>query len=185
MPPNKGMPNAMAEEEKKDAAAPAAGSAPDGATPAEGAAPAGKNKMFIIIGVAVGLLLVVGGVGAYFMLGGKKAEEPAASLDPNAAIVVYDVPPFTVNLLPDGGSEHFLKAKLALELNGEKDKAEADKMVARLQDDWQNFLRQMRPEDTQGSAAMQRLKESLLLRANQVLSPVVAHNVLFRELLVQ
>jgi hypothetical protein len=43
----------------------------------------------------------------------------------------------------------------------------------------------VRPEDTQGSAAMQRLKEALLLRANQVLAPVVVHNVLFRELLVQ
>lgn len=177
----------MAEEQKKDAAAPASDAKPaEGAegAPAEGAG--GKKKLFLIIGLVAGLLLVVGGIGAYFLLGSKHAEEPApATLDPNASIVVYDVPPFTVNLLPDGGGEHFLKAKVALELAGEKDKAEVEKLGARLQDDWQNFLRQLRPEDTQGSAAMQRLKEALLLRANQVLSPVVVHNVLFRELLIQ
>jgi flagellar FliL protein len=172
----------MADEQKKDAVAtPAAEGAP-----AEGAEASKKglfaNKM-VLIGVVVCLVLAMGGGAAFFLLGAKKVEE--IPLDPAAAIVMFDVPPIATNLLTNGGPSRFLKVKLALELNGEKDKVEVERMLPRLQDDWQNFLRQMRVEDTEGSAAMQRLKEALLLRANQVLAPVAVRNVLFRELLVQ
>lgn len=182
----------MADEQQTapEAAANAAETpAPEGAeAAAEGGegAPAGngKRKMLMMAGIAVLVLAVVGGAAAFFLLGGK-SEPKQDSLAPTNTVVVYDLPPFTINLLGDGGESHFLKAKLALELANEKDKAEVDKLQARLQDDWQNFLRQMRPEDTHGGAAMQQMKEALLLRANQVVAPVVVRNVLFRELLVQ
>lgn len=180
----------MADEQKPatDNAQPAAGAPADGAAPAEGgeAAPAGggKKKMLMIAGIAFIILAVVGGAAAFFLMGGDEKPKEDALANANT-VVVYDLPPFTVNLLSDGGEPHFLKAKLAIELANEKDKTEVDKLQARLQDDWQNFLRQLRPEDTQGGAAMQELKEALLLRANQVVAPVVVRNVLFRELLVQ
>jgi flagellar FliL protein len=182
----------MADEQKPatEAPKPAEGApAADGAAPAEGAegaAPAagGKKKILMIAGIAFVVLAILGGAAAFFLLGGEEAPKEDA-LSPNSAVVVYDLPPFTVNLLSDGGEPHFLKTKLAMELSSEKDKLEVEKLQARVQDDWQNFLRQMRPEDTQGGAAMQAMKEALLLRANQVLAPVVVRNVLFRELLVQ
>lgn len=173
----------MAEEQKKNdaaAAAPAEGAEGEVAAPKKGLF---ANK-WVVIGIAVALVLVVGGAAAFFLLGGDNADEEVV-IDPASAVVMFDVPPISTNLLTNGGPARFLKAKLALELGTEKDKAEVEKMLPRLQDDWQNFLRQMRPEDTEGSAAMQRLKEALLLRANQVLAPVMVRNVLFRELLVQ
>lgn len=175
----------MAEEQQNAAATPAEGASAEGG---EAAAEPKKgllgNKM-VLIGAGVFILLAIVGVILFFVLGGKGHEEEVV-IDPAAAVVMYDVPPMSVNLLVDSGSpSRFLKAKMALELGSETDKQAVEKMLPRLQDDWQNFLRQMRVEDTEGSAAMQRLKEALLLRANQVLAPVVVRNVLFRELLVQ
>lgn len=181
----------MADDPQTATATPAEGSsapAADGAAPAEGEAAAaggGKKKMLMMIGAGVAVLALLGGLAAFFLMTGKPHEEEP-QIDPNAAIVMLDVPPIAVDMLDNGdGQTHFMKTKIALEIQGEKDKIEAEKLLPRLQDDWNNFLRQLRPDDIEGSAAMQRIKEALLLRANQVLSPVVVRNVLFRELLVQ
>lgn len=172
----------MAEEENK----PAAEGAEAGAEGAEGeAAPKGglfSNKL-VLIGIVIFVLLACAGAAAFFLLGGK--EEEVEIITHGSSVVMYDVPPITTNLLTGGGPARFLKVKLALELGSEADKVEVEHLLPRLQDDWQNFLRQMRLEDTEGSAAMQRMKEALMLRANQVLAPVLVRNVLFREFLVQ
>lgn len=174
----------MADETKAAAETPAAEAAP---AAGEADVPAGNGKRkLMLLGGAVFVVLAVAGAAAFFLLGGDDAEPEHAPETAGSGVVMYDVPPFTVNMLDSGGgAQHFLKAKLALELASEPDKVEVEKLLPRLQDDWQNFLRQLRPDDVEGSGAMQRLKEALLLRANQVLAPVVVHNVLFRELLVQ
>jgi flagellar protein FliL len=181
----------MAEEEKKPDTA-AEGAAPDGvAVPDEAAlAKAKKKKMLLIVGGAVALVLVLGGAAAFFLMGGKKAEDEHGAADPAAAasaaaLVIYDVPQMSVNLASDDADQHFLRAKLALELKVAEDIPAAEAMLARLQDDWQSFLRQMRVEDFRGSAAIERLKENLVLRARQVMAPLTINNVLIREVLVQ
>jgi flagellar FliL protein len=57
--------------------------------------------------------------------------------------------------------------------------------AARLQDDYLQYLRQLRLDDLRGNAGLQHIKEDLLLRATQTLAPVRVKNVLFREVLVQ
>ncbi|MCP5405128.1 MAG: flagellar basal body-associated FliL family protein [Pseudomonadaceae bacterium] len=179
----------MADEETKQVAeaAETPAEAEGGEDVVEGEAPAGnsKTKLMMLVGGVV-VLLVVGGAAAYLLLSGGESHKEEAMPVASSGVVMFDVPPITVNMLDTaGGGAHFLKAKAALELGSEQEKMEVEKLLPRLQDDWQNFLRQLRPEDVEGSGAMQRLKEALLLRANQVLSPIVVHNVLFRELLVQ
>lgn len=153
---------------------------------AEAAAAAGGKRKLMLLGGAVFVVLAVAGAAAFFLLGGDSHDEDIKPIEPGNMVVIYDVPPITVNMLDTaGGADHFLKAKVALELGSEQDKMEVERLLPRLQDDWQNFLRQLRPDDVEGSGAMQRLKEAMMLRANQVLAPVAVHNVLFRELLVQ
>lgn len=172
----------MADEELKQtpAAEPAEGTE-EGADAA--AAAAKKKRMIIIVCVVVAVVGVAVAGGIYFMLqgGGGKHEETAA------APVFYDLPPVAVNLLGDSDNDeaHYLKLKLAFELAKPEDAEAVAAMLPRLQDDYQAFLRQMRLEDLRGSAALARLKDALLLRANQVLEPVVVKNVLFREVLAQ
>lgn len=173
----------MAEEEKVEGGAPEGG-----AEGGEGeAAPAKKKPPILIIAVAgVVLLLVVGGV-IFFVFGGsgdKKEEEHEVVLAEGVGVFM-ELPATTLNMMADQGGEHYLKMKLTLELENETDKATVTAVLPRLQDDMNNFLRTLRPEDVQGSAAVQRLKEALLMRANQVLAPVVVKQVLLTEFLVQ
>ena len=55
----------------------------------------------------------------------------------------------------------------------------------RIIDRFQVYLRELRVEDLEGSAGMQRLREELLNRVNKVAHPVKVRDVLFAELLVQ
>jgi flagellar protein FliL len=172
----------MAEEEKVEGGAPEAG-----AEGAEGdAAPAKKKPPILIIALGgVVLLLVVGAV-VFFVFGrsGSKEEEHEVVLAEGVGVFM-ELPPNTLNMLAEQGGENYLKMKLTLELENETDKATVTAVMPRLQDDMNNFLRTLRPEDVQGSAAIQRLKEALLMRANQVLAPVVVKQVLLTEFLVQ
>ncbi|MCA3244124.1 MAG: flagellar basal body-associated FliL family protein [Alphaproteobacteria bacterium] len=177
----------MAEDANKTAAAPEGGAAPA----AEGAPEAGNGKQKKLLMLASAALAVIGvivAVGVFFVFGGKKAENPGEK--PAAEVgemATFDVPEFTLNLLTDeqGGGPRFLKIQLALELQNQADSANMTKLLPRLQDDWGNFLRQLRPTDLQGSAALQRLKEGLLRRATQTLEPVEVRAVYIRDMLVQ
>lgn len=166
-----------AEETKQDAAPGEGGEGTEGTAPAG----AGKKKLIMLGGAGFAAILIVGVV-AWFFLGGRGEAEHATLA---GGSVYVEVPPMSMNMLGDGTGEHFLKARVMLEVTSEADKQKVTEMMPKLQDDWNGFLRQMRPEDMQGSAAIQRLKEGLLLRANQALAPVPVKQVLLTELLVQ
>ena len=60
-----------------------------------------------------------------------------------------------------------------------------DEQLPRVLDGFQTYLRQLRPEDLDGSAAMLRLKEELLRRLNLAIQPPVVKDILFKEIIVQ
>jgi flagellar FliL protein len=178
----------MAEDTSKTA--PSAEAGAEGA-PTEGAdaGAAKKKKLLMLVSAAVAVVGVIVAVGVIFLFKGeeKTGEEAEAKPTEIAKLAVYDVPEFTLNLLTDEqtGGPRFMKMILAVELANEADTQNMEKLLPRLQDDWGGFLRQLRPADLQGSAALQRLKEGLLRRANQSLEPVEVKAVYIRELLVQ
>jgi flagellar FliL protein len=178
----------MAEDTSKPAAPADAGAE---GTPTDGAdaGAAKKKKLLMLVSAAVAVVGVIVAVGVLFIFKGDKKEGEEAEAKPTeiAKLAVYDVPEFTLNLLSDEqtGGPRFLKITLAVELANEADTPNMEKLLPRLQDDWGGFLRQLRPADLQGSAALQRLKEGLLRRANQSLEPVAVKAVYIRDLLVQ
>jgi flagellar FliL protein len=156
-----------------------------------------SNKMLVIVIVAV---LLIGGAGAggfFFLTSSKKAEEQAAAAaaaaaapPPRAAVaptqaVFYELPEMTVNLSSQGKTGRYLRLKVNLELTRPGDVEAIERVLPRIVDDFQVYLRELRAEDLRGSAGMYRLKEALLLRANQAAQPVEINNVLFKEMLVQ
>lgn len=171
----------MAEEEKKENQ----DAQEEGEEKEEGGG--GKKKTLII--VAVGLLFVLAAAGAgFFFLGGsekpdeKPEEQKAAEAAPKESHF-YELPDMTVNLSSRGSS--FLRLKVVLEVNSEEAVQKLQEIEPRLVDDFQVYLRELRPEDLKGSAGSYRLRHDLLLRANQAAQPVVVENVLFKEFLVQ
>lgn len=158
------------------------------------AAPAAKKprfskKMLIIIGAVVALLLVGGGA-AYMMLsGGAPTEEAEAEADAGGhgggTVSFVEAPPMVVNLREADGAARFLKIRFTL-VPVTADKAEElKKKLPLIVDAFQPFLRELRPEDLSGSAAVFRIKEEMLVRATQAVGQHQIKDILIQDLIQQ
>ena len=172
-------------------------------------APAKKKftpKMMIIAGVAALLVLGGGGTGAFFLLkpkpdaahaqkaekkkekkGEKKGEgeKPVGEVREGPdGILFYTMPSVVVNMQTADGRTTFLKLKLTLEV---PDQATVDLLepnMPRLQDMFQTFLRELRPEDLQGSQGSYQLRMEIQRRVNLVIAPSKVNAVLIEEMLI-
>jgi flagellar FliL protein len=172
----------------------------EGAEAANAAKPKSKKKL-IIIGAAAGVLLLGGGGGAAFMLSGssakaeeakdahaeKKEEKKAEGGEGEAAgkDAFVDVPAFMVNLRSPDGQARFLKLHFMIvpadgvAVDGLKEK------LPLVLDAFQPFLRELRPEDLAGSAAVFRIKEEMMVRATATLGDGQVKDILIQDLVQQ
>ncbi len=182
----------MAEEEKKEAEE----TKPEGeGEEGEEGKKKGGSKLILIIVIVLVLLGGAGGGAFFFMSQGGEHEEEVSeeeTVSPEELakeemqnIAFYEVPNIVVNLSSVGGTTHYLKIKLTMEIGSELDLPKLEKLMPRVIDDFQVYLRQLRVEDLQGSAGIYRLKEALLMRANQSAQPIEVQNILITEMLIQ
>jgi flagellar FliL protein len=150
---------------------------------AKKAAPIPKKKKLMLFGAAALVALMAAGGGAYFFLG-KGAKQQAATAK---KMVFFDLPEITTNLAMVPGQERpvYLKMKVALELEDQKMVAEIQPLMPRVMDNFQIFLRELRPSDLEGSAGLYRLKEELVRRINAAIYPARVEAILFKDVLVQ
>jgi flagellar FliL protein len=195
--------------EAETAAAPAA----EGEDGAE-AAPAGKKKlplkMLVVAGAAAVLVLGGGGGAAFFLMKPKPGDHAKADhkpakkkkggehgggdkpADKNAAVVTdgpngvvfYTLPDIVVNMQTADGRPTFLKLKLTLELPDGSVVDTLEPARPRLQDMFQTFLRELRPEDLSGSQGSYQLRMEILRRVNLVIAPSKVNAVLIEEMLI-
>lgn len=152
----------------------------------EGQAPKKRGKRAIVIIGAVVLLLLVGGGGAaYFFMFANKHEEAEVKPELPKVTVFYDLPDILVNLNSTGRQASYLKLKVALEHNDPLSTPKLNELLPRVIDNFQIYLRELRPDDLVGSAGLYRLKEELLIRVNQAVAPIRINDVLFKEMLIQ
>ena len=100
-------------------------------------------------------------------------------------VVFYTLPDLLVNIQAPDGRPTFLKLKLTLEMH---DHALAEHLQAempRMQDMFQGFLRELRPDDLAGSAGSFQLRAEILRRVNLIAAPGKVDAVLIEEMLVQ
>ena len=147
----------------------------------------GKGKLILI---AVPVLLILVGAGLWFsgvlpyLLGMNKHEataaEPAKPVPPS----YVDVPEMIANL---NGTHKptYVKVGLRIEVPKPEDVEKVKAAMPRLQDIFQTYLREMRPEELRGSAGTYRLREELLVRANAAVAPAKVNDILFIQMLVQ
>jgi flagellar protein FliL len=99
-------------------------------------------------------------------------------------VTFYTLPDMVVNIQSPDGRPTFLKLKLTLEM---KDPGLAEHLQAempRMQDMFQGFLRELRPEDLAGSAGSFQLRAEILRRVNLIAAPGKVDAVLIEEMLV-
>jgi len=166
----------------KDADAEDTGDAAEG----EAATTKGKLPLRLIL-MAVGGLVVLGGLGAgAFMFFGHKEEPEKPAVAAVKPPVFFDVPEVLVNLSNAGSDRtQYLKVKVVLELPDQALTLQITPIMPRVMDTFQTYLRELRPTDLEGSAGLYRLKEELTRRVNIALAPNKVNAVLFKEIVVQ
>jgi len=151
-----------------------------------------SGKKIVLFGVLPLLLLGGGGAGVMFsgVLGGEEEEVVEEETveegeEGPVNIVFYDLPEMLVNLNSDGRQSSFLKIQVSLELDGPEAVPTIEAVLPRIVDNFQVYLRELRPDELSGTKGMVRLKEELLVRVNGAVEPIKVHDILFKEILVQ
>jgi flagellar protein FliL len=98
--------------------------------------------------------------------------------------VFYTLPDIVVNMQTADGRPTFLKLKLTLEMPDQEAVDHLEPNMPRLQDMFQTFLRELRPEDLSGSQGSYQLRMEILRRVNLALAPTKANAVLIEEMLI-
>jgi flagellar FliL protein len=166
----------------------------------EEAPAAGKSKKKMLL-LAVPILLLVIGGGLWFagLIPGTSAKKPASTVASNhdapsaatsaAAVaappVFVDVPEILTNLNVPGKRQSYVKLHAELELPDKADQAVVVAAMPRIQDLFQTYLRDMRPEELRGSEGSYRLREELIGRAAVAAAPAHISDVLFVEMVIQ
>ena len=125
--------------------------------------------------------------------GGDHGGGADAAADPSLGVIsegpdgvtFYTLPDMVVNIQSADGRPTYLKLKLTLET---KDAHVAEQLQAempRMQDMFQGFLRELRPEDLAGSAGSFQLRAEILRRVNLIAAPGKVDAVLIEEMLVK
>jgi len=109
---------------------------------------------------------------------GKIAEGPDG-------VTFYTLPDMVVNIQSPDGKPTFLKLTLTLEMHDAELASTLQGQMPRMQDMFQGFLRELRPEDLAGSAGSYSLRAEILRRVNLLAAPSRVDAVLIEEMLVQ
>jgi flagellar FliL protein len=163
----------------------------------------GKTKLLLFGGLAL-VVLLGGGAAAAWLTGLVGRHSPAESSPEvatddghggdeeahgdtggTAAVVFVDMPDLLVNLRSESPKLRYLKLRLSLEVAGEPTAEGVRRLMPRIMDSFQLYLRALTLEDVQGAAGMQRLKEELGARVNLAVAPAQVASVLLKEMLVQ
>ena len=159
--------------------------------PTDEDAPKKGGKKKLIVMAAVALLLISVGAGLWFsgilpgLLGMKPEEHHAEEIAKPGPPVFVDLPDMIANLAGPSTKPSYVKLQARLEIAKAEDTDKIKAAMPRLQDMFQTYLREMRPEELRGSAGTYRLREELLGRANVAVAPVRVNDVLFTQLLIQ
>ena len=148
----------------------------------------GGRKKLILIAAPILLLLIVG-AGLWFtgilpnLLGMKKDEH--AQKETKLGPPTYVELPEMVANLNGARKPAYIKVVVRIEVPKPEDVEKVKAAIPRLQDLFQTYLREMRPEELRGSAGTYRLREELIARANVAVAPGAVTDVLFTQMLVQ
>lgn len=155
----------------------------------------GKGRLIAIAVVVVGILVGAGGVYWFTQRGAaghaeeKAAEAPAGeaheggeAADPSASYI--EVPPMMINLRGGGAQAKFVKLRfIIVAADGKTDAVKARLPV--VIDALQPFVRELRPDDLNGAAAVFRIKEEMMRRSTEALGKGMVRDVLIQDLIQQ
>ena len=172
-----------------------------------------KPPLLIIIIAAAVVVLAGGGAAAFFLMKPKPAAEEGADAGHEApkkeekgghggddaapvegagtiapgpdGVTFYTLPDLIVNIQSVDGKQTYLKLRLTLEMKDASLATKLQQQHPRMNDMFQSFLRELRPDDLAGSAGSYQLRTEILRRVNLIAAPGKVDAVLIEEMLVQ
>ena len=152
----------------------------------------GKNGLLLIAGLFV--LVVCGGTASAYFTGlldpilrsvasddGQELNFSFSSAKPG----YFKLPELLVNLNTGRGNSSILKIRASLDIEDTSDIPHLERLMPRIVDNMQTYLRELRVEDLQGTRGLRRMQDEMLVRINRISSPAKINRVLFKEVLVQ
>ena len=146
--------------------------------------PKSRKKLMLMI---LPLILCGIGGGLWFsgIVPGLLGKAPVVEHDKLSLPIFVDLPEMITNLNGSSRRPTYVKLSARLEVAKIEDVERVKASMPRLQDMFQTYMREMRPEELRGSAGSHRLRAELLARAGLAVAPAKVIDVLFVELLVQ
>ncbi len=134
-----------------------------------------------------------GGHGAEKKGGGGHGGDAGGEADPSLGkiadgpdgVTFFTLPDMVVNIQSPDGRPTVMKLGLTLEMHDADLAYRLQSEMPRMQDMFQGFLRELRPEDIAGSAGQFQLRAEILRRVNLIAAPAKVDAVLIEEMLVQ
>ena len=144
-----------------------------------------KSKLKLIIAAVV--VLLIGAVGIYgYSKYNKGKKEKAETNKAEKASIVYPLNSFVVNLLDKQGvGKRYLKITIQLEVGKEEDKLLIGNHNAQIRDTILLLLSSQTLKEINTMEGKLELKQTLLLRMNQILGDGVVRRIYFTEFVVQ
>ncbi|WP_343228276.1 flagellar basal body-associated FliL family protein [Sphingomonas yunnanensis] len=146
-----------------------------------------RRRVLLAAIVALAALLVIGGglalAGVWPFNGTDDAADHPTGQAASARYV--DVPPMVVTLRSADGRQHFLKLHFVIVAADASQVGRITAGMPLILDTLQSFLRELRPEDLSGSAAVFRVKEEILVRLHEALGRDGVSEVLIQDLIEQ
>jgi flagellar FliL protein len=138
-----------------------------------------------VVGIGAIALLAAVGAGGWWMLSGSAGDQTSSAASGSGKSSYIEAPAVTVNLRGGDQQARFLKLRFII-VASDPGKAESIKeRMPLVLDALQPFLRELRPEDLAGSAAVFRIKEEMMARATQALGAGAVRDILIQDLLQQ
>ena len=134
------------------------------------------------------LLVVAAAGGAYFFMRGGEADAGTEASHTEGAVATkeatVELDPFVVNL-NEPGELRYLKCRVALELRGEKAKADVAALDKRLRHTALLYLSSLRLAETFGVENKERIQEGLLERFRSILGETSIEALYLTEFVIQ
>ena len=151
----------------------------------------------LVIFILLPVILIAGAVGAAIALGlfdgllGGEAPEGEQQVEEAKAPVIeppgifYEMEERTVSLSGTGTRKNFLVLEVQLELEDPAAVQRMDQLRPKVVSEFNVFLRELRPEELNGSEGAYLVREELYRRVSQVLAPTPVKDLLLVKMLVQ
>lgn len=125
--------------------------------------------------------------------GEAKEGEGEGAADPSLGVIAegpdgvtfLTLPDMVVDIQSQDGRPTHMQLKLTLEMKDADVASSLQEQMPRMQDMFQGFLRELRPEDMAGSAGSYQLRAEILRRVNLIAAPGKVDAVLIEKMLIQ